>query len=493
MCTASDHTQWNEPTQARLVQNDIWEQEIVPRLPANLEEQARVLGALQRRRGIKQASQLLRAVLSWTLCQRSLRQLGAWAVLLGIADLSETAWRKRLAKCADWLNWLLQGALGGREEGRGEPKGNKRILLVDGTELLPPGGTGKDGWLVQITYDIGAGALVDLRVGDAHLAETLLGLPLCQGDVLLNDRGFTRRAGIVAVANQGAYQLGRWSQTGASLQKEDGTALCVDDWLDSIEAKCSIAERPGRCVLDKQIVPLRLLALRLPPEQAKQAQERLRKLASRKGRKLRESTLKRAGWVILVSTLSPEYSATELFWLYRSRWQIERLIKAMKQLLPLVQLRSNQPELIRTTLLAWVLVWSWQEEAVQTIVEQLQRTYSTQDQLRKEYLHLVQQWEAEEGTSSEVSQPSKAEAKSGQPTYLSFPQPARGAPSRWVISCCSVQWMQAVVQGQWSWRHMLASLPRLARFFRPSPRRRRSQRFQLEVWLRFRLAKLISS
>src|SRR5690349_17232443 len=44
---------------------------------------------------------------------------------------------------------------------------------------------------------------------------------------------------------------------------------------------------------------------------------------------------------------------------------IERLVKAMKQLLPLVQLRSDQPPLIRTTLLAWVLAWSWQEEAVQ--------------------------------------------------------------------------------------------------------------------------------
>ena len=49
MCTTSDHTQWSEPAQARLMQNDLWEQEIVPRLPANMEEQARVLGALQRK------------------------------------------------------------------------------------------------------------------------------------------------------------------------------------------------------------------------------------------------------------------------------------------------------------------------------------------------------------------------------------------------------------------------------------------------------------
>jgi hypothetical protein len=334
--------------------------------------------------------------------------------------------------------------------------------------------------------------LVDIRVGDAHLAETLLGLPLSQSDVLLNDRGFTRRAGIVAVARQQAHHLGRWSQTGARLQQEDGTILCVDEWLESIEAERSIAERPGRCVLDTQVVPVRVLALRLPPGQAKQAQERLARIAVRKMRQIRETTFKRAGWVILVSTLPSEYSASELFWLYRSRWQIERLIKAMKQLLPLVHLRSDQPEFIRTTLLSWLLVWSWQEEIVQSIVHQLQRTGGTQDELREEYLQLVQQWETEEGKPVEEDQLLSAQALPQPPPYLSSLQPAPSAPSRWVISCCSLQWLQAVVQGQWRWKHLLASLPRLARFFCPSPRRRRSQRFQLEAWLRFRLAKLSS-
>jgi len=108
-----------------------------------------------------------------------LRQLGVWAVLLGLADLSETAWRKRLAKCGDWLNWLVQEALVGTREHGGRQKGVGR---VDGTRLRPPGGAGKEGWLVQMIYDIGAGALVDIRVGDAHLAETVQGLPLEKGE-----------------------------------------------------------------------------------------------------------------------------------------------------------------------------------------------------------------------------------------------------------------------------------------------------------------------
>jgi hypothetical protein len=40
MCTSTDHMSWSETAQARLMQCDLWEQEIVPRLPANVEEQA---------------------------------------------------------------------------------------------------------------------------------------------------------------------------------------------------------------------------------------------------------------------------------------------------------------------------------------------------------------------------------------------------------------------------------------------------------------------
>jgi len=113
MCTTTDHTEWFGAAQTQLEQNDLWEQEIVPRLPADLGEQAKGLGALQRRRGIKQASDLLRAILSWILCQRSLRQLGAWAVLLGLADLTD----RGLAQTTGEM-WRLAPLAGTRSTGR---------------------------------------------------------------------------------------------------------------------------------------------------------------------------------------------------------------------------------------------------------------------------------------------------------------------------------------------------------------------------------------
>jgi hypothetical protein len=131
-----------------------WEEQVLTRLPAETEEQAFRLRAFVRCREIKNVGDLLRALMAYVLCVSSFRQLGSWAVLLGLANISDTAWRKRLSQATAWLLWLLGALLAGPQvpcEQR-TSSGLGRIILVDATRLKQVGGTGDD-WRVHSAYE----------------------------------------------------------------------------------------------------------------------------------------------------------------------------------------------------------------------------------------------------------------------------------------------------------------------------------------------------
>jgi hypothetical protein len=134
-----------------------WEEQVLKQLPAETEEQAFRLKAFVRCREIKSVGDLLRGLLAYVLCVHSFRQLGSWAVLIGLTNISEAAWRNRLKGATAWLLWLLGAILSGPQVPvqQRTSSGLGRIILVDGTRLKQVGGTGDD-WRVHSAYDLRA-------------------------------------------------------------------------------------------------------------------------------------------------------------------------------------------------------------------------------------------------------------------------------------------------------------------------------------------------
>lgn len=464
MSDSSHHNEPGLPMQLPPRLGDLWETEMVPQLPADLDTQACLLKALQRTRAIDRASDLLRALLAWVLGRCSFRQLGCWAVILGVADISEAAWRKRVRVCGDWLHWRLP-ELVATAESKEQEQGRPRVILVDGTSLGATGGTGDD-WRVQLAYDLVAGRLIQVQIGDRKLAETLVGLPGQPGDLFVGDRNYGKRDNLVAMEALQAATLLRFSPQHCRLEHADGTTFSVIPWLQAQGKEVEVCETVSYATQDTRHVQVRLLALRLPEEAAERARGRVLARAKRKQQVVRPETLFLAGWVMLVSTLAADdWSAKELFWLYRHRWQVELLIKQMKQFLLLVQLRSHHPETVRAAVLAALIAWALQEEEGQALLRQLSSSLPAgQESLIQAYLPLLEQWEA-----GEIAEEPRL---SPRPTV-----------SVWsVLACCTMRW-RGVVLGQWSLARVQWCLPRLRRFFCPSPRRRLHHRLGFQAWV----------
>src|SRR3954468_13756977 len=81
--------------------------ELLEVLPADLEERARASGALLRRRQITSASELLQLILAYAVEDWSLRMVGAWGTLSGVAEVSDVTVLNRLRQSVSWLKGLV--------------------------------------------------------------------------------------------------------------------------------------------------------------------------------------------------------------------------------------------------------------------------------------------------------------------------------------------------------------------------------------------------
>ncbi len=448
MSQREHHTLPPLPEQLQVAINEGWEQEILPQLPTDYEQQAEQFKAFVRRTEIKRAADLLRALLAYVLCAPSFRQLGAWAVLVGLANISHVAWRKRLRQAHAWLLWLLCELLAltvapsDSQESRVQ-----RVLLIDATRLKELGGSGDD-WRVHLGYDLLAGRLVGVRVADRHTAEAFELFLLGPGDLVVADRGYSRRGQWAYALLRGAQVVVRLAVHQVPLLDEQGQRLDVVAWLKEV----SSGTHSRRVVFEHQGQRFsgRLIACALSQEAAERARAKARKKASKHQRALKAETLFLAGWLLLFSSLPSErWSDEQVLTLYRARWQVELVIKRMKQVLKLAQLRGQTAVTNEATLLALLVCWALQQQEAQQARHVLLQA--------RQLVALV--------SAAEQDEP--------------HPEPAQGANegpvSSWMLTALCVQTLRVVVQGYWTLARLRACLPQLRRFVRGSPRQRQQQ------------------
>jgi len=432
-----DHSNvWPADPQATADQD--WQRLVEQRLPADLQAQACELKAFVRARGLPSALHLLRGLLYYVLSQSSLRDLSAWSRLIGLTStvISGQAWHKRLLASADWLLWLFNALLAAPLGSFGEQ--SQRILLVDATHVSCRDKRA-DTWRLHMAYDLLAGRLAWVRISTQQVGEGFAHLLLHAGDIVVGDGAYSRAKQLLAVAAAQAFCLVRYSAAHLPLYAPLAPAwtrehrVDVLAWLRTLPP--GLYERQAMVVEQQDCLPVRLIALVLPEEQAEALRRQKQRQARDKGRTLSPEALFLAGFVLLVTTLPAQsWSSQQLLELYRARWQIEVLFKRIKQVLALHILPAQTPQGAQAMICALLVAWMLIEEDVQTLRRQL---------------------------------------SDGEPVECPI--------SSWLLAHLAFDGLRKALEGHWTPERLRALLPELRRLFverRQRPLREHQRRYQ---------------
>ena len=303
-------------------------------------------GALKGLRKDKSPESLLRVLLMHLACGHSLRETVVRARRADLADLSAVALMKRLRKSRDWLHALCIALF----EERGvelSAAGGFEVRAFDATVVKEPGRTGSL-WNVHYSVRLPSLTCDHLSVtaaSGAGTGESFVRFPVRRGDFVLGDRGYSTARGIAHVASSGGRVTVRVNTGSLVFSAPGGEPF---DLLAAVSSLDRAGEPRSWAVAtagDAAPVAGRVCAVRKSDTAIALAHAKLRRKASKSGKRLKPETLEYARYVILFTTFPESGFPPEavLDW-YRIRWQVELVFKRFKSIAKLGHLPKHDDE-----------------------------------------------------------------------------------------------------------------------------------------------------
>ena len=337
--------------------------DVLRRLPAalDLEHMARQTKAIERGRKLGSGAGVLRLALARGPGGLSLSQTAAWASMLGFAEMSDPAIKKRLDKAVEFLDAVMACLLADKVPGAAVRWAGRIMRNADGSCFCERGSK-TTSWRLHAVYDLGRGGFSHLELTDQHGAEAIeRGAPI-RGEIRIGDRNFARAPNLHRFRQESANQadfIVRVGWNAFSLIRPDGSDFDLIPYLGALPADMTphaVMLRVRVGVLDPAL-PLRLIVQRKTPGATEAARNKLRREASRKQKVLDPRSLVAAEFIILATSLPAEgYPAEEVLAVYRLRWQIELAFKRLKSLLRMDRIPTRTARASRSWLLAHLIM-----------------------------------------------------------------------------------------------------------------------------------------
>jgi len=324
---------------------------LMKELPEDYEQKCYETKAIQRKRGISDPNNLMMLSLFHLLNGCSLTEVSVIAKLSKLGEVSDVAFMNRFAHCNTWFE-----SISGKISPTGQAEYNipqwlegYRPLALDASDVSEKGRSGR---IYRLHYALEFFKMKthQYAITDNKTGETLCHFSAQENDLFIADRAYGTLRGIKHCLEARANFILRLRSGCFSVYD------ARDEKVDLLEAVQAV-ETEG--FLDKRVfangdagekIPLRICAMRKPPE----AVERTRKRLASKSKATQVAKTQEAKlfneYIVLVTALPENITSEQILQAYRLRWQVEIYFKRLKSILDFGELPKRKPE----SVFAWL-------------------------------------------------------------------------------------------------------------------------------------------
>ena len=322
--------------------------DLIKLLPEGYEEACYEKKAITRKRTITNPLDLLRLILFYLSANKSLIDVSQLVLMSGIGKISDVGFMKRFLKCKDWIIWLTQHILPNPIIQYEKPKWLEpyQVVAVDASDIVEKGAV-KRLWHLHYAVDLFSLTCSQFNITEQSTGESLKNFTLSKGCLVLADRAYGTIKSIEHCLAAGGDFIIRIKNKSFNIYDSSGAKLDLAGWPRTVgetAAELNVWIRNS----EKRLVALRIRACKKTETEIAKEKARIKKMESRKRKKLSEETVFTHNYMFVITSLPSEISAAQILSCYRLRWQVELVFKRLKSLLALGSIPTKTKEASET-------------------------------------------------------------------------------------------------------------------------------------------------
>lgn len=293
---------------------------------------------IRRKRVVKSYSTLLQAAILYIVEKLSFQRLSdIMAAKYGIS-MSDTAWKKQIAKIAPVFYEVTMTYLSRKNK---ETESNNILgyssYAIDATDISLEGKTGTV-LRAHTVYSLSKKAYFETHIADIHTGESVKLHDIKANNLYFADRAYGKTPQMEYMLANNAEFVFRFSPSQVKLFNDL-------DCTDKIDFKQYLSDSDTVSFIDcffkgkKRVHKIHVIISPIPKDKAESAALKAMRKSVKKQNKLTKDTLIYAKWLFLATSLSNSILAEQIVSAYSTRWQIELHFKRSKSLLRFHRLR----------------------------------------------------------------------------------------------------------------------------------------------------------